>query len=55
MCVCVCVCVHVCVCVCVCVCEYVEFMHMVSNQALIIYKGFDTLLFYIMLIALKAI
>ena len=48
--VCVCMCVHVCVfmCVCVfvclCVCEYVEYMHIVSNQALIIYRGFDTLL-----------
>ena len=50
---CVCVCVRACVCVCVCV--YVESMHIVSSQASIIYRGFDTLLFYIMLIALKAV
>ena len=40
--ICVCVCVRVCVYMCVCV--YVESMHIVSNQASIIYRGFDTLL-----------
>ena len=64
MCMCVCVyvraCVYVCVCVCACVCVYVyacvyaETMHIVSNRASIIYRGFDTLLFYIILIAFKA-
>ena len=49
--------IYVCVCACVCVyvCVYVESMHIVSNQASSIYRGFDTLLFYIMLIALKAV
>ena len=57
--VCVCACVyvrayvHVRVCVCVCVCF--ESMHIGSNRALIIYRGFDTLLFYIILIAFKAV
>ena len=55
------VCIYMCVCVCTCVCvyvcasAYVESMHIVSNQASIIYRGFDTLLFYIILIALKAV
>ena len=57
MCVYVCVCVRVCMCVCVCVCVCVcfESTHIVINQASIIYRGFDTLLFYIMLIAFKAV
>ena len=55
MCVCVCACVCARVCVYVCACVYVETMHIVINQASIIYRGFNTLLFYIMLIALKAV
>ena len=52
---CVWACVCVCVCVCVRACVYVETMHIVTNQASIIYRGFETLLFYITLIALKAV
>ena len=50
-------CVYVCVCVCVYVyaCVYAETMHIDSNRASIIYRGFDTLLFYIILIAFKAV
>ena len=55
ICGCVCVCVRARVCMCMCVCVYVESMHIVSNQASIIYREFDTLLFYIMLIAFKAV
>ena len=51
MCVCVCV-------LCVCVCVFAETTHMVSNTLKDVYfnyRGFDALLFYIMLIALKAV
>ena len=49
--------IYICVCVCVCVSVRVcfESMHIVSNRASIIYRGFDTLLFYIILIAFKAV
>ena len=55
VCVCVRVCVCLCVCLCACVCVCFESMHIVSNGALIIYRGFDTLLLYIILIAFKAV
>ena len=46
VCMCVRACVYVCVRVCVCVlCVCFESMHIVINQASIIYRGFDTLYF----------
>ena len=61
------VCIHMCACVCACVCAFVyvcvylcgcvcfKSMHIVSNRALIIYRGFDTLLFYVIPMAFKAV